>query len=87
MIIERRAAYRGKIFVQFEEPDFDRFLPNGELAWCAAIERIKLSFPYPISEFSRVLSAWLIDDSIEHMDTLAAIKQEYFVDKNQLSLM
>ncbi len=87
MIIERRSAYPDKIFVQFEEQDFDLRLPSGELAWCAALETIKLTFPYPEGEFSRVLAAWLIDKSDENLNKLHEIKRRYFEDKNQMSLM
>ena len=86
MIIETRPAYPDKIHVQFEHHDLVRRLSDGSFAWELALKQMKQEFPYPIGEFSHLHASWLIDKTNENMDKISKIKNEYFVDKNQIAL-
>jgi hypothetical protein len=85
MTIESPPALPGKIVVRFEESDFDFRLESGEFAWCAAKDEIKQSFPFPTAQWNRPLNAWLIDDSDKNRTAIRAIKDKYFMDKDQIA--
>jgi len=87
VIIETRPAYPEKIFIFFEEPDFELTDKWGGHIWVKAKDEIKETFPFPVGEWNRTLGCWLINNTDENMETLREIKQRYFEDVNQIELL
>jgi hypothetical protein len=77
------------IYVTFDEAAFQRILENGKYAWREAIDCIKAQFPFPIGRYDGQDKMWIIDKSadIKAGEKLAAIKKEFFQDRNQLELL
>lgn len=87
MIIETKPSHPEKIYVWFEESDFELKDKWGGLIWVKAKDEIKETFPYPMAEWNKDLACWLVDNSDDNMAELQEIRRKYFEDENQMELL
>jgi hypothetical protein len=87
MIIETKTANPGKIFVTLENIDFKRRDPkDGQLVWRNALDWLKSDIPTDQREYDDDLRIWIIEDNSDNRAILQAIKNTFFIDKNQMRI-